>query len=129
VILETGADDVAEIWSLVQPGVAGFTQVCAYDRAGLGQSDPGPEPRDSVRVVEELHTLLTTAGVGGPYVLVGHSLGGMYMRLFADEYPGEVVGLVLVDSAHIDQLELVITAIRLVVEDAKREGPAPHVTS
>jgi formylglycine-generating enzyme required for sulfatase activity/CubicO group peptidase (beta-lactamase class C family)/pimeloyl-ACP methyl ester carboxylesterase len=105
VILEAGYDDVAETWSLVQPEVARFTRVCAYDRAGLGQSEPGPELRDSYQVIKELHTLLANAQVEAPYVLVGHSLGGMYMRLFADYYREEVVGLVLVDSEHIDQFE------------------------
>jgi pimeloyl-ACP methyl ester carboxylesterase len=105
VVLEAGFDDVADTWALVQPKVARFTRTCAYDRAGLGQSDPGPEPRDSVQIVKELHTLLINADIEGPYVLVGHSLGGMYMRLFADYYQEEVIGLVLVDSAHIDQYE------------------------
>lgn len=103
VILEAGYNDVAETWSLVQPEVARFTRVCAYDRAGLGQSDPGPEPRDSLQMVKELRALLENAGIKGPYVLVGHSLGGMYVRLFADRYQQDVVGLVLVDSSHIDQ--------------------------
>jgi pimeloyl-ACP methyl ester carboxylesterase len=103
VILEAGFNDVAETWSLVQPEVAQFTRACAYDRAGLGQSDPGPEPRNSLQMVKELHALLDEAGVEGPYVLVGHSLGGMYARLFADRYQKDVVGLVLVDSSHIDQ--------------------------
>ena len=105
VILEAGLNDVAETWSLVLPEVAGYTQVCAYDRAGLGQSDPGPEPRDSFQIIRELHNLLINAGIEEPFVLAGHSLGGMYMRLFADEYPEDVVGLVLVDSAHIDDPE------------------------
>jgi pimeloyl-ACP methyl ester carboxylesterase len=103
VILEAGYDDVAETWSLVQPEVATFTRACVYDRAGLGQSDPGPEPRNSLQVVKELHALLDKADIEGPYILVGHSLGGMYARLFADRYQEDVVGLVLVDSSHIDQ--------------------------
>lgn len=102
VILEAGLNDVAETWSLVQPGVARFTRACAYDRVGLGWSDPGHEPRDSFQIVRELHTLLINAGIKWPFVVVGHSLGGMYMRLFADYYQKDVVGLVLVDSAHID---------------------------
>jgi len=105
VILEAGFGDVLDTWSLVQPEVARSTRTCAYDRAGLGRSDPGPAPRDGIQIVRELHALLINAGIEGPYVLVGHSLGGMYMRLFADYYPEEVVGLVLVDSAHIDQFE------------------------
>jgi formylglycine-generating enzyme required for sulfatase activity len=105
VILDAGYDDVAGTWSLVQPEVATFTRACAYDRAGLGQSDPGPEPRNSLQMVKELHALLDEAGVEGPYVLVGHSLGGMYVRLFADRYPEDVVALVLVDSSHIDQFQ------------------------
>ena len=103
VIFEAGANDVSETWSLVLPEVASFTRACAYDRAGLGHSEAGPEPGDSYQVIQELHTLLTNARIEGPYVLVGHSLGGMYMRLFADYYQEEVVGLVLVDSQHIDQ--------------------------
>lgn len=102
VIMEAGLNDVSDTWSLVQPGVAKVTRTCVYDRAGLGLSDPGPEPRDSFLVINELHTLLINADINGPYVLVGHSLGGMYMRLFIDQYPDDVVGLVLVDSAHID---------------------------
>ena len=102
VIMESGYNDNSGTWSLVQPEVAKFTRVCVYDRAGLGQSDPAPEPHDSYQIIKELHSLLTNAGIEKPYVLVGHSLGGIYMRLFADNYPEEVVGLVLVDSAHVD---------------------------
>ena len=105
VILEAGYNDNSETWALVQPAVAEFARVCVYDRAGLGWSDPGPEPRDGYQTIGELHTLLTAAGEKGPFVLAGHSLGGLYMRLYADQYPEEVVGLVLVDSAHVDDAE------------------------
>jgi pimeloyl-ACP methyl ester carboxylesterase len=100
VLLDAGLGGSSLDWSLVQPGVATFTRVCSYDRAGYGWSDAGPEPRTSGRLVSELHMLLVNAGVPGPYVLVGHSFGGLTMRLFASTYPQEVAGLVLVDSSH-----------------------------
>jgi pimeloyl-ACP methyl ester carboxylesterase len=75
-----------------------FTGVLLYDRAGLGRSDPGPEPRTSARMVAELRALLREAGIDPPYVLVGHSLGGLNARLFACRHPDEVAGLVLVDA-------------------------------
>jgi pimeloyl-ACP methyl ester carboxylesterase len=103
VILEEGIGATSLGWSKVQPGVASFTHVCSYDRAGYGWSDMGPGPRTDGHVVTELHMLLTKAGVPEPYVLVGHSSGGLIMRLYASTYPQEVVGLVLVDSSHEDQ--------------------------
>ena len=104
VILEAGLGDTSLVWSKVQPGVASFTRVCSYDRAGLGWSDTSPLPRTAGRIVTELHTLLARAGVPGPYVLVGHSLGGLIMQLYASTYPQQVAGLVLVDSVHEDEL-------------------------
>lgn len=103
VVLDAGWSDCSLNWCLVQPEVAQFTRVCSYDHAGLGWSDPGPAPRTSQQIVHELHTLLTNAGLPGPYVLVGHSFGGYNVRLFAHEYPQEVAGLVLVESSHEDQ--------------------------
>jgi len=90
-------------WDSVQPEVAKFTRVCTYDRAGLGWSEASPYPRTAANIVEELHTLLEQAGEKPPYVLVGHSKGGMYVRLFAHTYPNEVTGMVLVDSSHEEQ--------------------------
>jgi pimeloyl-ACP methyl ester carboxylesterase len=77
--------------------------VCAYDRAGLGWSEMGPEPRDAERVSGELHALLGGAGVEGTYVVVGHSYGGLYARAYSARYPAEAAGVVLVDSSHPDQ--------------------------
>jgi pimeloyl-ACP methyl ester carboxylesterase len=91
------------VWAWVQPELAASTRVCAYDRAGEGWSDLGPEPRDAAHVADELHVLLSRAGVGGPLVLVGHSFGGLYTRVYAGRYPDQVVGMVLVDASHPDQ--------------------------
>jgi len=87
-------------WASVQSEVAQFTRVCTYDRAGLGWSEASPHPRTAVNIVDELHTLLEQAGEQPPYILVGHSKGGMYVRLFAHTYPDEVAEMVLVDSSH-----------------------------
>ncbi len=100
VILEGGAAEWSIHWQAVQPQVTGFTRVCSYDRAGYGWSDPAPRPVSAGRVVDDLHTLLQTAGEGGPYVLAGHSQWGPAVRLFAGRYPGEVAGVVLVETLH-----------------------------
>jgi pimeloyl-ACP methyl ester carboxylesterase len=89
-------------WAWIQPEIAKHTRVCSYDRAGMGWSDSGPQPRDAKQVTIELHTLLTNAGISEPYVLVGHSAAGLYARMYAAEYPEEVVGMVLVDPGHPD---------------------------
>jgi pimeloyl-ACP methyl ester carboxylesterase len=98
VILEAGGGGSSVGWSKVQPFIASITRVCSYDRAGYGWSDNGPLPRTGGRIVTELHTLLARAAVPGPYVLVGHSFGGLIARLYAYSYPQQVAGLVLVDS-------------------------------
>ena len=103
VVLDSGAGEPGREWALVQPEIAKFTRVCSYDRAGYGWSDSGPLPRTSERSVSELHTLLTRAGIAPPYIIAGHSLGGMNMRLYAARYPHEVAGVVLVDASHPDQ--------------------------
>jgi len=100
IILAAGMSDFSLIWAYVQPEVGKFTRVCAYDRAGLGWSEPSHLPRTANTLVAELHTLLVNANIPGPYVLVGHSMGGMLVRVYAHNYPDEVAGMVLVDSAH-----------------------------
>jgi pimeloyl-ACP methyl ester carboxylesterase len=83
--------------------VANTARVCAYDRAGVGWSDVGASPRDARQIVQELHTLLDKAQLPGPHILVGHSYGGMYVRVYAATYPAEVAGMVLVDASHPEQ--------------------------
>jgi len=100
VILEAGTGDFSLTWAYVQPEIAKDTRVCSYDRAGFGWSEASPYPRTGNMMVEELHTLLVNASVQGPYVLVGHSLGGLLTRVYAHKYPDEVAGMVMVDSAH-----------------------------
>lgn len=102
VILEAGLGGDHTTWALVQPEVAKLSRVCSYDRAGLGQSAPAPVPRTSADVVADLHRLLESAGESAPYLLVGHSFGGLHTRLFAATYPDEVSGMILVDAVHED---------------------------
>jgi pimeloyl-ACP methyl ester carboxylesterase len=99
VVIESGLGDWSASWSnAVQPAAARTTRVCTYDRAGMGYSEPGPLPRTAARFAEELHTLLQRAEVPGPYILAGHSSGGLTVRVFAAAYPAEVVGVMLIDS-------------------------------
>ncbi|WP_439566518.1 alpha/beta fold hydrolase [Gloeocapsopsis crepidinum] len=105
VVMDAGGGASSITWGLVPSEIAKFTRVCTYDRAGLGWSDPNPRiSRTSQQSVDELHSLLTKAGINPPYILVGHSLGGVNMRLYASQYPEDVVGLVLVDSSHENQM-------------------------
>ena len=103
VILEAGLGDGALNWHLVQVEASQTTRVCAYDRAGVGWSEGVTEPLSSTDIAGDLRTLLAMAHIEPPYVLVGHSSGGLHVRSFTQLYPDEVVGLVLVDSSHEQQ--------------------------
>ncbi len=123
VVLDTGLGDSSVNVLPVQDSIASFTRVCSYDRAGYGWSEPGPEPRTSEQIVGELATLLEAAGESGPYVLAGHSFGGLNMILFAAEHPDDVAGVVLIDSSHPEQTAALAEAPTvLAVQDAEIAG-------
>ena len=103
VILDAGIASFSSNWAWVQAELAASTRVVAYDRAGLGWSDPAPQPQDAQESAKDLHAALQKAGIAGPYVMAGHSYGGLVVRAFTDLYPEEVVGMVLVDASHPDQ--------------------------
>lgn len=103
VVLEGGVGCGKETWDRVFEPVAEFTRVCSYDRAGIGASDPAPTPRTGRQAAADLHALLVGAAVPGPYVLVGHSGGGLFIRLYAHEHREQLAGMVLVDAAHEEQ--------------------------
>ncbi|NTU82508.1 MAG: alpha/beta hydrolase [Chloroflexales bacterium] len=102
VIFESGLDGDHTTWDLVQAALAGGVRSCSYDRAGLGQSDPAPRPRDAAAVAADLTALLRAAGVPGPYILAAHSFGGLFARRFVADQPEAVIGMVLVDAVHED---------------------------
>jgi pimeloyl-ACP methyl ester carboxylesterase len=100
VILEAANLGMSAHWVRVQQQLSKTTRVCAYDRSGMGWSEPGPEPRDARQISSELHSLLKGIDTEGPYVLIGHSYGGLYARMYAARYPNKVAGVALVDSSH-----------------------------
>jgi len=99
VILEPGLGLPSLVWAWVQPELAGASRVCIYDRAGYGWSDPSDSPADAANTSRQLYALLNAADIPGPYVLVGHSIGGAYVRMFAAEHPQAVAALVLIDGS------------------------------
>jgi pimeloyl-ACP methyl ester carboxylesterase len=105
VVFEAGLGDMLQTWSKVLPLVGKFASTFAYNRAGYIGSQPGAQPRDAAHVVAELRELLKSRNLSPPYVLVGHSLGGLYMQYYARNFPEEVIGLVLVDATHWDHWE------------------------
>jgi pimeloyl-ACP methyl ester carboxylesterase len=117
VIFEAGSGSPLEAWVRVQPEVAQFARTISYDRAGNGLSPKGPTPRDGKQIAAELHAALQNLHAAPPYILVGHSLGGPYIRVFAGLFPDEVAGLVLVDPTQEDLLAW-----------AKARDPKPSVS-
>lgn len=118
VIIDSGLGDPAASsggWRVVTSEIAKTTQICLYDRAGLGGSNPAPgqyqSSRTSQDMVNDLHTLLVNANVAAPYILVGASIGGYNAHLYAGQYPKEVAGVVLVDSAHPDQWSEILAVL------------------
>jgi len=107
VIVENGGAAFSFDWELVQPEVARLTRICTYDRAGYAWSDVGPEFDTFDQSVHDLHLLLSKAYISGPYVLVGHSFGGLLVRFYQATYPNDVVGMVLVDSSHEESFQAV----------------------
>jgi pimeloyl-ACP methyl ester carboxylesterase len=114
VILDSGLGGTSAGWGFVQPDVTRFTRVCSYDRAGMGYSDSGPSPRTAHRIANELAELLAHSGISGPVVLVGESLAGFNVRVFASEHPDRAAGLVLVDASHEDDVHDVPEMARFV---------------
>lgn len=98
VVLEPGGGEMSSNLGWITPAVARDTRVCVYDRAGRGWSEPADTPQDGAQIATDLHTLLQRGNVPGPYVLAGHSFGGLYVLTFAARYPDEVAGMVLADS-------------------------------
>jgi pimeloyl-ACP methyl ester carboxylesterase len=111
VVIEAGLGDWSTSWGFVQQEVAKTTRICTYDRAGMGWSEPGPLPRDAAQFAKELHTLLQEANIPGPYVMAGHSLGGLGVRVFVHDYASEVAGVVLIESMNPKQLPQSSTGI------------------
>ena len=105
VVFESGSGSPLETWVRVQPEVSKFARTISYDRAGNGLSEKGPIPRDGSRIAAELHAALLNAHARPPYVLVGHSLGGPYIRIFAARFPQEVAGMILVDPTQEELIE------------------------
>lgn len=103
VVLSNGTGEMSQNWTRIIPQVAATTRVCAYDRAGQGWSDDAPHPQDGIDIATDLHALLQAAGEHGPYVLAGHSLGGVYAMTYAARYPNDIAGMVLLDSSTPEQ--------------------------
>jgi len=124
VIMEAGAGDFSFDWALVQPVVSAFTRVCTYDRAGYAWSDPGPTPRTLRQLSTELRALMRAGNERGPFVLVGHSFGGLIVRTYAATYPRDVVGMLLIDATHEDN-DMMLNGKTVMLRDLSRHRPIP----
>ena len=132
VVFENGLGPPLEMWGKVQPHVSRFARTVTYDRAGVGLSEDGPSPRDGLQIARELRDALRAAGLPPPYVLVGASIGGLYIRVFAGTYPEDVSGMVLVDPTHdADGIERSVhpelSVVRETAEQARRSRVPPGV--
>jgi pimeloyl-ACP methyl ester carboxylesterase len=121
VVLEAGLASTSFTWNRVQPGIASFARVCSYDRAGYMWSDFSPLPQTSVEIARELHTLLQNAGEKPPYVMVGHSFGGLDIRVYNGLFPKEVTGMVLPESTHPDLLDRLPPIIKIMSDNAQKQ--------
>jgi pimeloyl-ACP methyl ester carboxylesterase len=124
VVFDSGLGDSAKAWGLVQPVVSAVTRACSYDRAGLGFSDPSLWPRTSANIVDDLHRLLRAAKIKPPYVLVGHSSGGINVKLYAETYLSEMAGMVLVDPSPED-----LGTMMWAMDPASQATYAPYMES
>ena len=123
IILDAGLGDDSLIWAKVQPQLSRQTTVCAYDRAGYGWSRLRPGPRDANSVADQLHGLLRVAHVPPPYILMGHSIAGLFVRAYANRYSGELAGLVLVDGATPLQDDRIPQALVAIQDEQRRRMP------
>jgi pimeloyl-ACP methyl ester carboxylesterase len=130
IVLIPGAGDYSFDWALIQPALSKETRTCSYDRAGYAWSDLGPNPRTMRQEAAEVRRLLQKAGIGGPVLLVGHSLGGLIARVYAKEYPEAVTGIALVDPTSEDtQLNYRGTIVRVRESAKARPVPVPRLES
>ena len=127
VVLDAGEGETMFTWRKVQPKIAKFTRVCSFDRAGMGFSEGGSLPRDADAMVDDQHALVKNAGLQQPYILVGHSIAGLYAPLYADRYPHDVAGMVLIDPSFPNQ-DQVLDAVSPTMKRFAAEAPnAYHV--
>ncbi|HEX4268575.1 MAG TPA: alpha/beta hydrolase [Steroidobacteraceae bacterium] len=123
VLLSSGLGDDFTAWARVQPVLAGLTRVCSYDRAGFGWSESRPGLQDANAISSQLHQLVQAAGIQRPFVLVGHSISGIYLRYYAAHYPGDLAGLVFIDGATPLQDSRIPKALLEIQQDQRREMP------